>query len=91
MKQTTLAFIIALGLAVPGFAYAAKYDFTGWNDDGGINAARLAAQKSHFEYNRIYELDSAWNGSGQDASATRLAAQKSHFEYDKIYERDLAA
>jgi len=89
MKQTTLAFIIALGLGVPGIASAT--DFTGWNGDGGINAARLAAQKSHFEYNRIYERDSAWNDFGQDANATRLAVQKSHFEYDKIYERAAAA
>jgi len=87
MKQTTLAFIIALGLAVPGFAYAAnsidngnkayKDAVAAWNGAGvGINAARLtaqqAAQKSHFEYNRIYKRDvAAWNGAGH---GSRLAS-----------------
>jgi len=82
MKQTTLAFIIALGLAVPGFAYAANSTGSGnaayedavaaWNGtDGGINAARLASQKTHFEYNGIYERDAtAWNNAGHGKRLT---------------------
>jgi len=85
MKHKTLAFIIALGLAVPGLAYATdstaqgntayEHDFADWNDDGGINAARLAAQKLHFEYNNIYEHDVAvWNDAGHGGNAARLAS-----------------
>jgi len=135
MKQTKLAFIIALGLVAPSLAYSAhstdhenavyEHDFPGWNstsqdsiilrlatlgiadsanstdhgnavyehDFPGWNSAsqnviatQAAAQKLRFEYNKIYERDSAWNDSGQNTSA-RLAAQ---FEYNKIYERDSA-
>jgi len=75
MKQTKLAFIIALGLVVPGLASAANFtghgntayerDLTVWNgSDHDTHAARLAVQKRQFEYNSIYENDSAWNGFG---------------------------
>jgi len=85
MKHRTLAFIIALGLAVPGLSYAAgstdkgnaayEHDFTGWDDDGGINTARLAVQKLHFEYNNIYEHDVAvWNDAGHSGKASRQAS-----------------
>jgi len=43
IKQTTLAFIIVTRLVAPGIAFATEYGFTGWNDDSGINAARLAS------------------------------------------------
>ncbi|GMQ99374.1 MAG: hypothetical protein BMS9Abin18_0191 [Zetaproteobacteria bacterium] len=85
MKHTTHAFIIALGLVAPGLASAAhstdngnavhKYDFTGWNDDGGINAARLASLKLRFEYNNIYERDLAvQNDAGHGSNTSRLAS-----------------
>ncbi len=102
MKQTTLAFIIALGFIAPGLATAAHFtgngnatyerDLTTWNGAGqDIATARLASQKSHFEYNNIYEHDlAAQDSAGQDINATRLATQKLNFEYNNIYKHDLA-
>lgn len=70
MKHTTLAFIIALGLVVPGLAYAAnstdngnavyKRDLAVWNGAGqGINILRLISQGQPFEYDYIYKHDLA--------------------------------
>ncbi len=86
MKQTTLAFIIALGFVAPGLTYAASFtgdgnaayerDLIVWNGtDQDINAARLASQKLHFEYNNIYERDLAvQNDAGHGSNTSRLAS-----------------
>jgi hypothetical protein len=70
MKHSIFTIIAIIGLVVPGLTYAAnasdngsaayQRDLASWNDASqAVNAARLAAQKLHFEYNNIYEHDLA--------------------------------
>jgi len=70
MKHTALTFIIALGLVVPGLAYAAnptdngnavyKRDLATWNGtDQDIHAPRLVSQRVSVEYDNIYKQDIA--------------------------------
>ena len=85
MKQTTFAFIIALGLIAPGLAHAAssadngnaiyERDLAVWNGAGlDIKTPQQVTQKPRFEYDDIYARD--------------LASPTS--EHDNTYKRDLA-
>jgi hypothetical protein len=80
MKHTNLAFIIALGLATTGLAYAAnptnnesavyERDLAFWNGAGQSINTLVVSQR---------------------INTPRLGSQKLHFEYDDIYEDDLAS
>jgi len=81
MKHSIFTIIAIIGLVVPGLTYAAnasdngsaayQRDLASWNDASqAVNAARLAAQKLHSEYNNIYERDLAAGNNVDPGSNT---------------------